>query len=279
MHRDAIAMETDSLRRTSMEKKNMGAFLTALRREKGWTQKELAELLHVSDKTVSRWERDESVPDLFLVPDIAQLYGITSDELIRGERKKVTEAESKTESEAKCPWNDSSYREKIWIQYQVRFVFDCVLMAIGGIAVSTLHSLESYFTKIGYAIDAIGFVISLIVIARQIFHVGKLLEEWMQITDTDILWRQFCRKIIFRAEGLISTGICIVVGVAIHTLDMADGSGSFFGIVDPFGEGLVLGGVVCIFAVAYINAQLKKRGIIPSWEDEVKQVKNGENTK
>ena len=81
-----------------MEKKNMGAFLTALRREKGWTQKELAELLHVSDKTVSRWERDESVPDLFLVPDIAQLYGITSDELIRGERKKVTKTESKTES-------------------------------------------------------------------------------------------------------------------------------------------------------------------------------------
>ena len=64
-----------------MEKKNMGAFLTALRREKGWTQKELAELLHVSDKTVSRWERDESVPDLFLVPDIAQLYGIIENRI------------------------------------------------------------------------------------------------------------------------------------------------------------------------------------------------------
>lgn len=264
-----------------MEKRSLGAFLAALRREKGWTQKELAELLHVSDKTVSRWERDESVPDLFLVPDIAQLYGISSDELIRGERNKVTDVEAKTdsESESNCRWNDSSYREKTWIRYQVRFVLDCVLMGIGGIAVSILHSLESYSTKTGYVIDAIGFVISLLVMARQITYVGKMLEEWMQITDTDILWRQFCRKIIFRAEGLISVGICVVVGVATHTLDMADGSGSLSGMMVPFWEGVVLGGVVCIFVLAYINSQLKKRRLIPDWEDEVKQIKNGENTK
>ena len=68
-----------------MERK-IGAFLSELRRENGLTQKELAGMLHVSDKTVSRWERDEGTPDLFLVPVLAKLYGITSDEIIAGER-------------------------------------------------------------------------------------------------------------------------------------------------------------------------------------------------
>ena len=105
-----------------MEKKNLGAFLASLRREKGWTQKELAELLHVSDKTVSRWERDESVPDLFLIPDIAQLYGITSDELIRGERKETKEAKYGEETSAGTTLDGLAYREKTWIRYCICFL-------------------------------------------------------------------------------------------------------------------------------------------------------------
>lgn len=69
-----------------MEKKTMGTFLSALRRASGMTQKELAERLNVSDKSVSRWERDEGAPDLSLIPAIAELFGITCDELLRGER-------------------------------------------------------------------------------------------------------------------------------------------------------------------------------------------------
>lgn len=70
-----------------MEKKTIGKFISALRRANGMTQKELAEKLFVSDKTVSRWECDECSPDLTLIPLIAELFGITSDELLRRERK------------------------------------------------------------------------------------------------------------------------------------------------------------------------------------------------
>ena len=66
-----------------MEKKTIGSFIAALRRAKGMTQKELAEKLYVSDKTVSRWECDESTPDLYLIPVIADIFGITADELLR----------------------------------------------------------------------------------------------------------------------------------------------------------------------------------------------------
>lgn len=69
-----------------MEKNTMGTFLAALRRAKGMTQKELAEQLNVSDKAVSRWERDESYPDVPLLSIIADTFDITVDELLRGQR-------------------------------------------------------------------------------------------------------------------------------------------------------------------------------------------------
>ena len=67
-----------------MERKSIGAFISALRKSNGMTQKELAEKLCVSDKAVSRWERDESAPDLYLIPVIAEIFGVTSDELLLG---------------------------------------------------------------------------------------------------------------------------------------------------------------------------------------------------
>ena len=58
-----------------MERRTLGSFLAALRKAKGLTQQQLADLLHVSNKAVSRWERDECAPDLSLIPVIADLFG------------------------------------------------------------------------------------------------------------------------------------------------------------------------------------------------------------
>ncbi len=71
-----------------MEKKTMGSFITVLRKAKGMTQRELAELLNVSDKAISRWERDESMPDIILIPILADIFEVSCDELLRGERCK-----------------------------------------------------------------------------------------------------------------------------------------------------------------------------------------------
>lgn len=66
-----------------MEKKTIGGLIAALRKANGMTQKDLAERLNVSDKTVSRWERDDGAPDLSVIPVIAEIFNITCDELLR----------------------------------------------------------------------------------------------------------------------------------------------------------------------------------------------------
>ena len=68
-------------------KVTLGAFIAELRKEKGLTQKEFAEMLCVSDKTVSHWECDKTSPDISLLPVIAETFAITVDELLKGERK------------------------------------------------------------------------------------------------------------------------------------------------------------------------------------------------
>lgn len=67
-----------------MEK--FGAFLGALRRERNMTQKELGERLFVSDKTVSKWERGQSIPNVSLLIPLSEILGITVTELLKGER-------------------------------------------------------------------------------------------------------------------------------------------------------------------------------------------------
>ena len=81
-----------------MEAKTIGKFITALRKANGMTQKDLAEKLNVSDKSVSRWERDEGAPDLSLIPVIAEIFDVTCDELLRGERKSPVEREAAREA-------------------------------------------------------------------------------------------------------------------------------------------------------------------------------------
>lgn len=71
-----------------MERKTIGKFIASLRKANGYTQSELAEILGVSNKTISSWETDNSSPDLSILPAIADLFHVTCDELLRGEKNK-----------------------------------------------------------------------------------------------------------------------------------------------------------------------------------------------
>lgn len=60
--------------------------IRSLRKERGMTQKELAEKLSISDKTVSRWESGVQLPEAALLPDLSEVFGVSIDELYGIER-------------------------------------------------------------------------------------------------------------------------------------------------------------------------------------------------
>lgn len=64
-------------------KKTLGMMIAELRKEKGMTQLELAEKMGVTDKAVSKWERDLSCPDINSLPNLAEILGVTVDELMQ----------------------------------------------------------------------------------------------------------------------------------------------------------------------------------------------------
>lgn len=90
--------------------KSMGSFIAALRKADGMTQRELADRLNVSDKTVSRWEREDGAPDLALIPVIAEIFGVTCDELLRGERKSAALRETEPVPDEPTPLGERQRR-------------------------------------------------------------------------------------------------------------------------------------------------------------------------
>ena len=76
-----------------MTNKSMGDIICALRKEKGMTQKDLADMLNITDQAVSKWERNLAFPDTATIPKIAEIFGVSVEELmnaksIPGNRRK-----------------------------------------------------------------------------------------------------------------------------------------------------------------------------------------------
>lgn len=80
-------------REDDIMQKNLGEFLKNLRVRNGYTQKELANILIVTPQTVSKWELNNSTPSLEVLLDLSNLYGITTDEIIKTELKKRVKEE------------------------------------------------------------------------------------------------------------------------------------------------------------------------------------------
>ena len=77
--------------------KTIGKKLHELRKQSGFTQDYVAEKLGVSAQAVSKWENDIACPDIMTLPNIAELYGITIDELFKNEEVQSNVKYEKTE--------------------------------------------------------------------------------------------------------------------------------------------------------------------------------------
>lgn len=103
-------------------KENFADNLVRFRKEYNLTQAELAEKLNYSDKAVSKWERGESVPDLYALKNIADLFNVTLDDLIK-EPTTVSPQQPKTKKISKRAIIAICSTGLVWLVAMCAFAF------------------------------------------------------------------------------------------------------------------------------------------------------------
>lgn len=253
-----------------MEQKTIGKFIAVLRKSQDMTQKELAEKLGVSDKTVSHWERDESAPDISLIPVIAEIFSVTCDELLRGEKSSPQTSPS-----------DLYYNEKLLSEKgekQIKYLFEkalgrlkmksiiCIGIAAVGFVVSIIVTylvgmrLGSDIEYTGLLFAVVFYIVSLALAGVFRFQFGVSVKS-----DDFALADSFCQKanmVTFLTAGLTAIVFCYTLPVCTRYL--------------PAGEQFVKGSVytaVCAAILAATLAVLTAKGIFPSKQRTKKQKK------
>lgn len=116
-----------------MKDSSLGSFLQQLRKENQLTQKELASQLHVTDKAVSKWERDLSAPDISLLIPLAQILGVSTTELLQGRRMAdPPQAETESSVAEALRYSDRQVRHRLrrlWAHALLLFSALCLLAA------------------------------------------------------------------------------------------------------------------------------------------------------
>lgn len=111
-----------------MDNQQVGKFIAQLRKSKGMTQEVLAEKIGVTDKAVSKWERGLGIPDVSILPSLADTLDVTMEEILSGvqtsqivsiiEVESDTENTTEIESIPKAPITTSFFKKKL-----VRVIF------------------------------------------------------------------------------------------------------------------------------------------------------------
>lgn len=143
-----------------------GKFIAQLRKEKKYTQAELADILGISNKTVSKWERGAGLPEVSLMLPLCDALGINVNELLTGERLTDSDYQKKAEENImELVKEKEESKKKIILSVVV-----CVITLIAGVALIMTSSLfeMAEWTRILF------IALGIIVIAGGIFVAGVL---------------------------------------------------------------------------------------------------------
>ena len=250
-----------------MEKRTIGGFITALRKANGMTQKDLAERLNVSDKTVSRWERDDGAPDLSLIPVIAEIFGVTCDELLRGERKSPNERTQTTEEAEPTPKAEKQRQRilKSTLSQYKNHTYIAMGIAVVGMIVALVCNLAFLKAILGFFLGAIFFAASIVC---QAVFVNK---AFFSVEDAELdanVLSDYKRKVIALAEksiGLTLAFIGFTFPLILVDAYMGLGSDSLL-IWGTMGAAAFL--LVYAIVLYFLNASLLKKGIYSLHERE-----------
>lgn len=113
-----------------MNQKMIGGFLKNLRKDKGITQEQFAEIMGVSGRTVSRWETGSNMPDLDILIQIADYYEVEIREILDGEWKNETMNKELEETVLKVADYSTSEKQTYARRMCVLFIIGVVLFFV-----------------------------------------------------------------------------------------------------------------------------------------------------
>lgn len=132
-----------------MNQEKIGKFIAACRKEKGFTQMQLAEELNITNRAVSKWETGKSLPDISIMVELAKIFDISVNELIAGE--KIDMIDYKEEAQKNIISLMMSLKELKVLEIVVQ-----VLMGIGiFLAISSVTVLSAINHKVVFSIIGI----------------------------------------------------------------------------------------------------------------------------
>mgnify|MGYP002700137642 CR=1 FL=1 len=242
-----------------MEAKTMGKLIAALRKANGMTQKDLAEKLNVSDKSVSRWERDEGAPDLSLIPVIAEIFGVTCDELLRGERKPEDQRQDAAQEETITPKAEKQRKHMLktcLAKYRSRALI-AVGIALLGMLAAMICNGAFQRAYLGFFVGS-GFYLAAVVFQLVLMN-GTLLNLADDEEAEDV--KQYRSRVLH--TGALVIGLCVVLFAATLPLIVLPWD-AYIGLImgDWLAEGLKYGifaGVICFLAGHIVQGFLVKK--------------------
>ncbi len=250
-----------------MERNSIGGFIAVLRKANGMTQKELAEQLNVSDKTVSRWECGDGDPELSLIPIIAEIFGVTCDELLQGARKSQSEREATADSEEPSAKSDKLIKRLLnscFSKYKSRSYIAIGISVIGFIA-ALICNLVFLRAALGALIGMIFFAASIVCQAVFINNAFSSVAE-SDIAKNDV-WK-FKQNVIRFA--MLSIGLTVTLFGFLLPLLVID---AYMGLA--FGSMMLLGSIcAAVFLAIYtvlcrvLKAHLLKKEVYKLDEKE-----------
>ena len=121
-----------------MDQLKIGKFIAALRRQKGLTQEALGKKIGVTNKTVSRWENGNYMPDIEMLPLLANELDVSINELLAGEKLSDQEFRKKADeniiavskSSAFTLDEKKSYFKKKWLKEHIALIIMCSVVVI-----------------------------------------------------------------------------------------------------------------------------------------------------
>ena len=244
-----------------MERKTIGGFLAALRKANGMTQKDLAQKLNVSDKTISRWERDDGTPDLSLIPVIAEIFQVTCDELLRGERKSPEQRMDPLPSPELSEKGEKQRQRLLAVslsRYR-NFTYISMGLSVVGLIAALIGNLAFLRATLGFLMGCIFYAAS--IVCQAIFLNNAFLGLSDPAPGNEQSLHSFKREVIRLAQCSIGLTVTLIgftfplilvdayVGLGPDNLLIFGGLGAF-----SFSFAYL---IICYF----LNAALLKRGV------------------